>query len=284
MEATNPENTGHWYGSLSLEKHEFLWIKDYLYKHVGIALNDSKQALVSGRLERRLRYYGFSSYSEYFRLLGKPGFDQETLMAIDLLTTNETYFFREPQHFNFLNSHFFPKHPVHQPLRFWSAACSSGEEAYTLAMIIAAFPKVSQWEVIGTDISTRVLEKARQGLYPMNAAGQIPVPILKKYCLKGSGEYEGFFLIDLALRRRVKFMYANLIDELPDMGSFNVIFLRNVMIYFDMPTKQRLVERIQHYLRPGGFFIISHSESLNGMKSELQMVAPSIYRKIDDGH
>lgn len=265
-----------------MERHEFIWIKDYLYKHAGIALNDSKQALVSGRLEKRLRHHGFSSYSEYFRLLGKPGFEQETSMAIDLLTTNETYFFREPKHFDFLKSQFLPNHPAGRPLRVWSAASSSGEEAYTLAMILAECSKTGQWEIIGTDISTRVLEKARRGLYPLNASEKIPPPLLKKYCLKGSGEFDGFFLIDSALRSRVKFMHANLIEKLPDLGCFDVIFLRNVMIYFDVPTKQRLVDRIQHYLRPGGYFIISHSESLNGMQSDLRMVSPSIYRKAGD--
>ena len=275
MVAIKPE----WHSSLVLQKHEFLWIKDYLYKETGIALNDNKQALISGRLEKRLRHYGFSSYSEYFHLLGKPQFEHETLMAIDLLTTNETYFFREPQQFDFLTTHFLRTHPPSQPLRFWSAASSSGEEAYTLALTVSQFSKFSQWEIIGTDISTRMLEKARQGLYTMSAADKIPSPLLKQYCLKGRDEYEGFFLINSTLRRRVKFMYANLNDELPKLGLFNVIFLRNVMIYFDMPTKQRLIDRIQHHLRPGGYFIISHSESLNGINSKLQMVSPSIYQK-----
>jgi len=280
METINQE--GNFYaslGSIVIQKHEFAWIKDYLYKKSGIVLNDSKQALVSGRLDKRLRHYGLSSYSEYFGCLDKAGFEQETLMAIDLLTTNETYFFREPKHFDFLRHHFFPSHPAGRPLRIWSAASSSGEEAYTLAMLAAEFSKSIQWEIIGTDISTRVLDKARQGLYPLLAMEKIPVPLLKKYCLKGVDEYEGFMLIDPMLRSRVKFIYANLIETLPDLGKFDVIFLRNVMIYFDMPTKARLVQRIQNYLRPGGYFIVSHSESLNGIKSDLKLVSPSIYRK-----
>jgi chemotaxis protein methyltransferase CheR len=281
MTLSNSEHKMGASGSPVLQKHEFLWIKEYLYKQVGIVLNDSKQALVSGRLDKRLRHHGFSSYSEYFRLFDKPGFEQETSMALDLLTTNETYFFRESKHFDFLTEHFFPRHLAGRPMRFWSAASSSGEEAYTLAMLAAEFSKTRQWEILGTDISHRVLEKARNGLYPLNAAEKIPAPFLKKYCLKGSGEYDGFLLIDSALRSRVNFMHVNLNDTLPDLGLFDVIFLRNVMIYFDIPTKQRLVDRIQRYLRPGGYFVISHSESLNGMKADaLQLVSPSIYRKI----
>ncbi|MDD2760949.1 MAG: SAM-dependent methyltransferase [Methylomonas sp.] len=265
-----------------LHKHEFNWIRDYLYSHVGIVLNDSKQALVCGRLEKRLRHHGFSSYAEYFRLFGKPGFEQETRMAIDLLTTNETYFFREPQHFDFLVKHLLTAMPAGQPLRIWSAASSSGEEAYSLAMTVAEHAKTSLWEIIGTDISSRVLETARAGLYPIAACDKLPVPLLKKYCLKGFGEYDGFFLIGPAIRSRVQFLSANLIDALPNLGVFDVIFLRSVMIYFDMPTKQRLIERIQSYLRPGAYFFVSHSESLNGLNHELSSVAPSIYRKRKD--
>lgn len=270
------------HGIITLQQNEFLWIKDYLYKHAGIVLNEGKQALVTGRLDKRLRYHGLSCYSEYFRLFGKPGFEQETSMAIDLLTTNETYFFREAKHFEFLKNEFFPQCNTGRPIRAWSAASSSGEEAYTLAMILAEHAKNSQWEIIGTDISTRILEKARKGLYSLNAAEKIPLPLLKKYCLKGSGEFDGFLLIDAALRNHVKFQYANLIDKLPDLGSFDLIFLRNVMIYFDMPTKQKLISRIQNFLRPGGYFFVSHSESLNGMQCDLQMIAPSIYRKHDN--
>ncbi|WP_150048012.1 MULTISPECIES: CheR family methyltransferase [Methylomonas] len=267
------------FNSVNLRQDEFLWVKDYLYKHAGIVLNDSKQALVSGRLDKRIRYYGFDNYSDYFRSLGKPGFENESFMMIDLLTTNETYFFREPKHFEFLKSVFFPTRSSGQPLRLWSAASSSGEEAYTLAMLVSEHCPYSNWEIIGTDISTRIIEKARRALYPICAAEKIPLPFLKKYCLKGSAEFDGFFLIEESLCKHVKFLYANLIDKLPDLGLFDVIFLRNVMIYFDVPTKQNLVDRIQNHLIPGGYFIVSHSESLSGMKTNLQQIAPSIYQK-----
>ncbi|GAB4256222.1 MAG: protein-glutamate O-methyltransferase [Methylomicrobium sp.] len=266
-------------GMVTLERYEFEWIRDYLYERAGIVLNDSKKALVCGRLEKRVRHYGFNSYSEYFRIFDQPGFERETQTAIDLLTTNETYFFREPKHFEFLANHFFPACRPGQKLRFWSAASSSGEEAYTLAMLAAEHAVTHHWEIVGTDISTRMLDKAKRGLYPIAAADKIPKPLLKKHCLKGGGEYDGLFLIDTALRSRVQFMRANLIEKLPDLGGFDVIFLRNVMIYFDVRTKQRLIERIQQHLRPGGYFFISHSESLNGIDSDLRLVSPSIYRK-----
>lgn len=264
---------------ISLKSDEFAWIKKYLYNQAGIVLSDGKQALVTGRLERRLRHQGLTSYREYFRLLGQPGYEQETTMAIDLLTTNETYFFREPKHFEFLQQQFFPNQTSGRPLRVWSAASSSGEEAYTLAMLLAEHSKTAQWEIIGTDISQRILEKARRGLYPLSATEKIPLFLLKKYCLKGSGDYDGFFLIDGMLRDRVKFLFANLIENLPNLGRFDLIFLRNVMIYFDQPTKQRLISRIQHYLHPGGYFFVSHSESLTGIQCDLKMITPSIYRK-----
>jgi chemotaxis protein methyltransferase CheR len=262
-----------------LQKQEFIWIRDYLYKHAGIVLNDSKQAMVMGRLEKRLRHHGIDSYSEYFRQFGKPGFENETTMAIDLLTTNETYFFRESKHFDYFVDQILPQQPHSKPFRVWSAASSSGEEAYTLAMLLAEYLRTQQWDIVGTDISTRILEKARRGLYPGNAAEKIPLPLLKKYCLKGTGEYDGFLLVAPELRSHVKFEYANLIGGLPDLGMFDVIFLRNVMIYFDIETKQRLLDKIVKYLRPGGYFFISHSESLSGMKTELQTIMPSVYRK-----
>ena len=263
-----------------LTKAEFLWIKDYLYKHAGIVLNDTKQAMVMGRLEKRLRHFGLSSYSEYFNMFCSPGFENEITIAIDLLTTNETYFFREPKHFEFLKNEILPKLPYGHTTRIWSAASSSGEEAYTLAMLLAEYANSNQWQIIGSDISSRILEKARRGMYPDTAAEKIPSRLLKKYCLKGMGEYEGFLLIDPVLRHNINFIYANLITTLPqDLGLFDVIFLRNVMIYFDLETKRRLLERILKFLKPGGYFFISHSESLNGMNTDLQCVTPSIYVK-----
>lgn len=264
---------------VALKKNEFEWISRFLYERTGIALNDGKQALVMGRLDKRLRKRNLLSYSDYFALLGRPGYEDETTVAIDLLTTNETYFFREPKHFDFLKNVAFPQYQRQKQIRIWSAASSSGEEAYTIAMTLAEYFQGSDWEVIGTDISTRMLEKAQRGLYPMLAADKIPKSLLKKYCLKGRDEFEDFFLLDSSIRQRVHFSIANLIEPLPELGMFEVIFLRNVMIYFDKDTKKRLVEKITTKLRTGGYFIVSHSESLNGLDSPLKLIAPSIYQK-----
>lgn len=261
-----------------LQPDEFNWICRFLYQRTGILLAEGKQAMVASRLEKRLRKLGLHSYFDYFQQLDKVGQELETETAIDLLTTNETYFFREERHFEFLRRQVLSRQANGQALRAWSAASSSGEEAYTLAMLLAECRPDGQWEVIGSDISRRMLAKATQGLYPLRAARNIPRPMLKKYCLRGRGEYADFLLIDTALRRRVSFQYINLMQPLPDLGLFDVIMLRNVMIYFDLSTKQQVIDRLQTQLRPGGHFIISHTENMNGLKHGLRLVSPSIYQ------
>lgn len=265
--------------SILLQAKEFEWISRFLYEKTGIALSEGKQAMVMGRLDKRLRAHGMRSYADYFALLGKPGYEDETTAAIDLLTTNETYFFREPKHFQYLEKTILPHYARQSSIRVWSAASSSGEEAYTIAMTLAEQFKGPRWEVIGTDISTRVLERARRGLYPMLQAEKIPLSLLKKYCLKGKEEFEDFFLIDQSIKDHVSFGIANLVEPLPDLGMFEVIFLRNVMIYFDVPTKKKIVQKLCERLHPGGYFIISHSETLNGLDANLKLVAPAIYQK-----
>jgi chemotaxis protein methyltransferase CheR len=266
-------------GIASLSPDEFAWISRFLNERTGIQLKNGKQAMVMGRLEKRLRYHNIDSYGDYFRSLTQIGNELEVRLAIDLLTTNETYFFREPQHFDYLCGKILPKQSLAKPLRIWSAACSSGEEVYTLAFLLSEYFPSKQWEIIGTDISTKVLEKAEEGLYPLSASKNIPPGLLRKYCLKGADEYEGFLLVDRAIRKRVKFQYANLIGELPDLGMFDIIFLRNVMIYFETDTKQKVLDNVQKRLNPSGHFFISHTESLNGFTTPLKMLKPSIYQK-----
>ncbi|WP_338477372.1 protein-glutamate O-methyltransferase CheR [Pseudomonas trivialis] len=263
----------------SLDDREFGQFQSWLYRAAGINLSPAKKALVAGRLFKRLKHYELESYGEYFKLIMSDQRKGELQVALDLLTTNETYFFREPKHFDFLRQQVLPKAAPGKLFRVWSAASSSGEEPYSLAMTLAEGLGTTPWEVIGSDISTQVLAKARSGHYAMERAGTLPQPLLSKYCLKGIGRQEGTFLIDKRLRSRVNFVQVNLNEPLPGLGEFDVIFLRNVMIYFDQQTKSQVVARLLPLLRPGGHFIISHSESLNGVNDTLKLVAPSIYRK-----
>jgi chemotaxis protein methyltransferase CheR len=262
---------------------EFTWVREFLLERTGIELKNGKESMVMGRLDRRLRHYGLGTYAEYFTHLGAHD-PIETQLAIDLLTTNETYFFREPSHFEFLTQVVRSIVPRVTPVRVWSAACSTGQEAYTIAMTLAeSLPPDREWQVLGTDVSTRVVEIAQRGMYPIAAAETIPQRLLHDYCLKGLGEYEGFLAIDRSLVSHVTFREANLIDLPGDLGVFDVIFLRNVMIYFGTETKRVLVHRMIDSLRPGGHLILSHSETLNGISTTLRMVQPSIYRRcVDD--
>jgi len=264
----------------ALTRPEFAWIADFVYTRTGIVMKEGKQNLVTGRLARRLRHHGLNSYTEYIDRLKDPN-NPEIRLAIDLLTTNETYFFREPKHFRFLRELMTERRPERSPVRVWSAASSSGEEAYSIAMTLADCLPATDWEVFGTDISSRMVQRARSGLYPLDAADKIPRAMLQKYCLRGKAEIDGYLAIHPVFSTRVKFERLNLIEPLPALGYFEVIFLRNVMIYFDLDTKRALVQRVSSLLRPGGFLLVGHSETLNGIQEGLTLVHPSIYRRTD---
>jgi chemotaxis protein methyltransferase CheR len=163
--------------------------------------------------------------------------------------------------------------------RVWSAACSSGEEVYTLAMVLSECLRTKPWEILGSDLNMEVLSKARLGLYSMERTSGIPPDLLRKYCLKGTGSQAGNLLIDEKLKRRTRFLQVNLKKPLVDKGKFDIIFLRNVLIYFDPETKKDVVERIVQQLNPGGLFFISHSESLHGITSVVRMIRPSVFQR-----
>jgi chemotaxis protein methyltransferase CheR len=267
----------------SLTDREFTQFQRFIYDAAGITMSNGKQALVSGRLAKRLAHHRLENYSDYLHLLQSRQDPAELQIAVDLLTTNETYFFREPKHFNLLRElavqHMHHAREKSRPLRVWSAASSSGEEAYSIAMVLADVCGDGPWEVLGTDISTRMLQRARNGHYPTERATQMPHDYLKRFCLRGQGSEDGTMLIDRALRQRVQFQHVNLNEPLPKLGVFDVIFLRNVMIYFNLDTKRQVVARLLAQLRPGGHFLIGHSETLNDINDTLSVVAPSIYRK-----
>jgi chemotaxis protein methyltransferase CheR len=267
------------FDAIDLREKEFAQFRDLIYRIAGISMSPAKKPLVTSRLAKRLHHHGLASYGEYFQMITAADGKTELQMAIDLLTTNETHFFREPKHFDFLRQRILPSRKPGKPLRIWSAACSSGEEPYSIAMLLDDVLGNAPWEVVASDLSTRVLEKARSGLYPMTRIMEIPSRYLSSYCLKGTGSQEGTLLIEHKLRERVQFIHCNLIEALPKLGEFDVIFLRNVMIYFDQETKRRVVKRLLSMLRPGGHFLVGHSETLNGVNEELRLVQPAVYWK-----
>jgi chemotaxis protein methyltransferase CheR len=262
-----------------LQDQEFAQFRDMIYKIAGISMSPAKKQLVSSRLAKRLRHHNFTSYGDYFHFITSAHGKAELQVAVDSLTTNETHFFREPKHFDFLRDRIIPARKTGRGLRIWSAACSSGEEPYSIAMMLDELLGKEPWEVVASDISTHILEKARNGLYPAERIPEVPKHYLTRYCLKGVGEFDGTMLIEQSLRDRVRFIPHNLTETPSKLGEFDVIFLRNVMIYFDQETKRQVVSRLLPLLRPGGYFIIGHSESLNGVTEDVRLVVPAVYRK-----
>lgn len=262
----------------SISDVDFARFRSLVLQETGISLSEQKKALVVGRLSSRLRNRGIGTFSEYYKILQDPAEGDELQAAIDLITTNETSFFRESEHFQVLRDYLRDLRPVPFPFRVWSAASSSGEEAYTIAMVLSDCLSSADWQVVGTDISTRVLERARRAIYPMERATTIPHEFLRRFCLKGQGRHEGMFLMSRQLRDRVSFQQANLCQPLPRLGPFDVAFLRNVLIYFDAAQKRRVVEGVISQLKPRGLLLVGHSESLTGISEGLLQLRPTVYR------
>lgn len=262
---------------------EFNSFKEFIYEQAGISLSDQKKSLVISRLSKRLRHYSLSSFEEYFNLVTSSSQQDERQVAIDLLTTNETYFFREPKHFDFLEKEIISQWQGKRTFRVWSAASSTGEEAYSIAMLLDDKLRSRSWDIFGSDISHRVLKTAQQGCYQQNRIDGIPKEYLQKYCLNGMGEYKGSLLIDKKLRQKVTFSPMNLKKPLGNLGPFEVIFLRNVLIYFDEQTKKQIIRQLVEKLHPNGYLFIGHSESLKEIDVGLESVVPTVYRKSRSG-
>jgi chemotaxis protein methyltransferase CheR len=263
-----------------LTEGEYTVIRDLLHDRAGIALGPAKKALVAGRLLRRVQTLGLATYGEYFAKLKSGAAPDELQTALDLLTTNETYFFRESKHFAMLEE-LAAAAPKNKPFRVWSAASSTGEEAYTIAMTLQELRRKARcpdFEVRGSDLSMRVLAQARSGLYTMDRTDGIPPELMKRYFLQGTGPYEGHILVDKALREKTEFAQINLIEPLPDLAPFDAIFLRNVMIYFDRPTKRKVVTQLLSTLAPGGVLFVGLAETLNGIVDGLISIGPGAYR------
>jgi len=264
--------------NITLGSSDYVAFKSLVFKEIGIDLGDSKQSLVQTRLLKRVMHHKLDSYGEYLELVKKDSVEKNEMM--NLITTNETYFFREQAHFDFLAKEL-GEYEKSEKYRIWSAAASAGAEAYSIAMLCDSFLPKAGWEIIGTDINSDVIKKARMGLYPEKWVDKIPANLRKKYCLKGKGRHEGQFLVDRSLSKNMHFSVNNLMLVNREIGTFNMIFLRNVLIYFDAATKKKVVENVMNNLKVGGYLVISLTESLQNIEiKNLKQLDSSIYQKI----
>lgn len=263
---------------IAVSDQEFVLFQRLVEQQMGVFLPSHKKPLLTSRLNKRLVANNCSNFSQYYKILVDKAQTHELQLALELITTNETYFFREPKHFAFLREKILPQHDRQKVFKVWSAACSSGEETYSIAMSLQEYCP-SPWSLLGTDINTQMLERARKGIFVNDRAQHIPLELKHKYCNRGIGEFEGYIRIAPKLRSLVHFSQLNLMTDLTQMDNCDLIFLRNVMIYFERNTQADVIARISHSLKPGGYLFTGHSESLHGISHDLQIVQPAVYRK-----
>ena len=274
--------------AIQLDDRDFDFLCRLIYEQSRIRLGPDKRTLVSSRLAKRLRQLQLADYHEYCELLRSPAGEDELRFLIDRISTNHTHFFREMKHFDFLRDNVLPPWRAQSParkemFRLWSAACSSGEEPYSVAMHLAehlAPPGPNTWQIESSDISTRVLEIAERGVYDSEKLAGISQELLRRHFQKGTRAWQGQFRIKEEIRQRIGFHQLNLLEaHYPFARPFDVIFCRNVMIYFDRPTQEALVGYLAERLVPGGYLMVGHSESLSGIKHALRLIQPAIYLK-----
>ncbi len=274
-------------GVKNMSNKTFLQFREFIQGHIGITIPDTKKVMVESRLFKRLKALNFSNYSEYADYFFSPqGEMNEIARFIECITTNKTDFYREVEHFNFLREKALPeiiKLDDLQEINIWSAASSTGEEAYTLAMFTEEFllnhPGM-RYKILATDISEKVLNIGKKAIYPIYAGDPIPLLIKKKYCLKSKDGENPTFRIKNKLRERVLFRPINLTSEsYPVKKSYHIIFLRNVLIYFNKETQAHILRNLYKHLHPNGFLFLGHSENLTDTSIPFKRVGPSIYVK-----
>ncbi|MBN4080497.1 protein-glutamate O-methyltransferase CheR [Beggiatoa alba] len=264
---------------------DFKFISDVVAQRTGIVLSDAKQDMVYSRLARRLRQLRLTDFSQYINLL-KSGHEEEVLQFTNAITTNLTSFFREKHHFDYLRKKVLPELKVskrEQRLRIWSAGCSSGEEAYSIAMTIRdVFPILGSWDIkiLATDLDTNMVQRASAGVYTENCVEGLDEKHLKKWVKRGTGEHQGEIRMSPELCRMITFKKLNLIDTWPMSGPLDFIFCRNVVIYFNKKTQRELFERYAELLAAKGYLFIGHSESLHGVSERFELMGQTIYQKV----
>ncbi|MEN6308355.1 MAG: protein-glutamate O-methyltransferase CheR [Anaerohalosphaeraceae bacterium] len=273
--------------NLVLTDQEFEQISALVYEHCGIDLHDGKKELVRSRLGKLLRQKEFSSFADYYRYVLSDSSKSAMTELTDAISTNLTSFFRESQHFDFVSQTLIPELAAKktgraQKIRCWSAGCSSGEEPYTIAItLLESLHQSSDWDIkiLATDISSRVLQRASEGIYDAERVAPVPAAAKNRYLSKVRCNGQHLFQVNPILQKMIVFKYLNLMEPWPFKGPMDFIFCRNVMIYFDKPTQQKLVNRYWDVLEHGGYLFTGHSESLTGITHKFRYVQPTIYRK-----
>jgi len=264
---------------------DFSYLRKLVSSHTGISLSEQKRNLVYGRLSKRMRAHGLSRFSDYCRLL-KDNPDAELEHFTNAITTNLTSFFRERHHFDFISDELIhilqQRYHTERRLRIWSAGCSTGEEAYSLAITLReAIPDIDRHDIriLATDLDSNVVKTAARGIYPAASIEGLDSQFIRRWFLRGKGELEGQVRAVPELRRLIRFRQLNLMHDWPMHGLFDAIFCRNVVIYFDTPTRQVLFERFANIMQPGGHLFIGHSETLRSISSRFQLIEKTIYRR-----
>ncbi len=268
---------------------QFRKLSSFITEHTGIKMPDAKKVMLQSRLQKRLRYLNMSGFKEYVDyVFSEDGIQNELIHMLDVVSTNKTDFFREPVHFEFLEKNLLPEYvetfPLNRPLKIWSAGCSSGEEVYTVAMTISEFkmnhPGLN-YSIFGTDISTEILRRAVNAIYKEEKINNIPIDLKKKYFLKSKDKSKKLVRIIPELRNKATFTRMNLMDSTYDVkDTFDVIFCRNVLIYFNREIQEAVINKLTRKLRTGGYFFIGHSESIMGMDVPLIQIKPTIFQRI----
>jgi chemotaxis protein methyltransferase CheR len=267
----------------SITSDEYQRLCALIYQESGIALGGQKEAMLVGRLSKRLRDLGLATFTEYYEKVREDQTREEFTRLLDLISTNKTDFFREPKHFDFLREQVLPELAQVKRVRIWSSACSTGEEPYTIAMTLYdCIQAPDQWDmkILASDLSTRVLATAASGTYDEEQLQKVPSDVVKRHFLKGRGEHSGLLKVKPHLADMIQFRRLNLMDDrFPIKSPLDVVFCRNVMIYFDHATQETLVNKFYRYLKPGGYLFIGHSESLQWVTHPFKSIVPTIYRK-----
>lgn len=274
---------------LKMTEKEFSRLSDFIYNNYGIKMPIEKRVMLQSRLQKRLRELNMTSFSDYINYaFSKEGQDTEIVLMMNQVSTNKTDFFREANHFDFLVNTILPelvgRTGIKKNLKFWSAGCSSGEEAYTLAMVMENYIEqnpIFDYQIYCTDLSTKVLKAAIDAIYREDKTTDIPIELKRKYLLKSKDSLKKTVRIVPELRSKLSFARLNFMDahyNTPD--NFDIIFCRNVLIYFDKKTQESVINKLLSKLKSGGYFLLGHSESIMGMSVPLQQVRPTVFRKI----